>query len=204
MQVEIKLLMGLKTDFFRCIFYILPTFIHQYRVASYCRTKHTEIKKQESTKHQACATSHYQKFIFMASVGLVSNRISDRSYSGSLCTFPSPLDYSAKTQKPLVCICLGKMTLIFPDLPKPLQKPPTFPSTSFVYLFVPVWDWVQLQQSAWSDLISSTDVWCSQFPLFADVCCRISPCKACNFCFVLLWVLFPFATLANTADCFLV
>lgn len=92
-----------------------------------------------------------------------------------------------ETKNSLVCIYPGRMTLIFPDLPKILQKSLFFPSNSFVYLFVPVSDWLQLQWSVWSDLISSTDVWISQLPLFADICCRISPCRGFSllFCFTL-------------------
>lgn len=109
------------------------------------------------------------------SVGLVSNRISDGSSSGNLCRLPSSLANLAKKDKKSFCICPGRMILIFPDLPKTLQKSPFFPSNSFVYLFVPVGDWLQLQWSAWSDLLYSTDVWFSQLPLFADICYRISP-----------------------------
>lgn len=109
------------------------------------------------------------------SVGLVSNHISDGSSSGNLCRLPSSLANLAKKDKKSFCICPGRMILIFPDLPKTLQKSPFFPSNSFVYLFVPVGDWLQLQWSAWSDLLYSTDVWFSQLPLFADICYRISP-----------------------------
>lgn len=144
-------------------------------------------KKQKSVKQWVCTTSRYQKFIFTASVRLGSSRISDGSYSGSLCRLPSSLANSAETKNSLVCIYPGRMTLIFPDLPKILQKSLFFPSNSFVYLFVPVSDWLQLQWSVWSDLISSTDVWISQLPLFADICCRISPCRGFSllFCFTL-------------------
>lgn len=80
------------------------------------------------------------------------------------------------------------MTLIVPDLPKILQKSLFFPSNSFVYLFVPVSDWLRLQRSARSDLISTTDVSFSQLPLFVDICCLISLCR--GFSLLVLFVSF--------------
>lgn len=162
-------------------------------------------KKEEALKQRTWTTSCYQKLIFTASAGTVSNHTSGGSSSSSLCRLPSSLVVlSRKTKDALVHLCLGRTILILANLPKKLQKSMFLPFNSFAHLFVPVRGWLVRQWLAWSDLISSTDVGFSQLPFFVDIAITFPPGRALVFCFVLLCFifLFPFATLIYTVDCF--
>lgn len=124
MQVEIKLLMGLKTDFQDILFYY-TSFIHQYKAASYWCFKHT-VKKERGVYEKISSYNVMLSKVVTRSVGTVSNRISDGFYSGSLCRLPSSLANSAETKSTLVSFSWAAWLLFFQTCQKYFRNPCSF------------------------------------------------------------------------------
>lgn len=141
--------------------------------------------------------ARYQKLIFMARVGLVSNCISSGPYSGSLCRLPSPLANSAKTAKAPFGLPLprqkdsyfSRLSKSTSGIPENRSEIPFLLTHLHSSLFLSVTDYGCTDPL---NLISFPGVQFSQLPLFVDICCLISPCRGFGllFCFTLVFVSF--------------